>query len=476
MLENYGEYQLLSKIATGGMAEIFLAKHTNSPVTSMPIAIKRILRQFNTNQAFIKMFLAEARIICNITHENIVKIYDFGKFDETYYIAMEYVFGQSLGQLMNKYLQKGRTLPPELVIELTVAVLSGLEFAHNTRDRHGIFLNVVHLDMNPNNILLSYDGKIKLVDFGIAHASYTRTLKNNLQSVQGTYGYLSPEQCQEKPLDRRSDLFSFAVILWELLAGRPLFKQMESDAAILNAIVNDDIPDITKVNPQVPRELGFILQKALQKNREQRYGSAAEMLEDIKRYQSMREFDPQAENFPTVLKREFAAHFIKMNRVLEKAQASYLVDELFKDISEIEEVDLNEKIRAQQEERVASIKKEEAVQEEKERREEVRGWLVPLAVAAVTLVLFFGGLALYLFFPWQSDTVSVFVATMPPETDIFVDGRDAGARTPTELKLVKGRTYVFEFRKDDLVAELPFVPSEEPEKNKIFVKLKKKAP
>jgi len=474
MLETFGEYQLLSKIATGGMAEIFLAKHTNSPVTSMPIAIKRILRQFNANQAFIKMFLAEARIICNITHENIVKIYDFGKNEETYYIAMEYVFGQSLGQLLNKYEQKGRALPMEIVLEVATAVLSGLEFAHNTRDRNGIFLNVVHLDMNPNNILLAYDGKIKLVDFGIAHATYTKVLKNNLQSVQGTYGYLSPEQCQEKPLDRRSDIFSFAVILYEMLAGRPLFKQMESDAAILNAIVNEDIPDITTVNPQVPRELGFILGKALQKNRERRYGSASEMLEDIKRYQSMREFNPQAESLPGVLKREFAAHFIKMNRVLEKAQAAYLMDELFKDIGEIEQVDLNEKIRLQQEELVETVRKNEEAEDEKERRAEVRSWMIPLVAASAVLMLFFAGLAVYLFFPFKSDTVPVFVASLPPEADIFVDGRDAGARTPIELQLTKGRTYVFEFRKGDLVAELPFVPGEKPEQNKILIKLKKK--
>ncbi|HOW50824.1 MAG TPA: serine/threonine-protein kinase [bacterium] len=472
MLERFGEYQLIHKIATGGMAEIFLAKHTNSPVTSMPIAIKRILKQFNNNQAFIKMFLAEARIICNITHEHIVKIYDFGKNEETYYIAMEYVFGQSLGQLLNKYDQKAKTLPMENVLEVATAVLSGLEYAHNTRDRNGMFLNVVHLDMNPNNILLSYDGKIKLVDFGIAHATYTKVLKNNLQSVQGTYGYLSPEQCQEKPLDRRSDIFSFAVILYEMLAGKSLFKQMESDAAILNAIVNDEIPDITTINPQVPRELWFILQKALQKNRERRYGSASEMLDDIKRFQNMREFNPQVESLTAVLKREFAAHFIKMNRILEKAQAAYLMDELFKDIGEIEEVDLNEKIRIQQEEIVQHIRKEEEEEDQQERRAERRSWIWSIGGAVAILVLFFAALGVYLFFPFQKDTVQVFIATMPPEADIFVDGRDAGARTPVELQLVKGRTYVFEFRKEDKVAELPFVPSENPNDNKIFVKLK----
>jgi serine/threonine protein kinase len=315
---------------------------------------------------------------------------------------------------------------------------------------------------------------MKLVDFGIAHATYTKVLKNNLESIQGTYGYLSPEQCQEKDVDRRSDIFSFAVILYEMLSGRPLFKQMESDAGILNAIVNEDIPDITKGNPTVPRELGFILAKALQKTRERRYGSAAEMLDDMRRFQSMREFNPQIEPLPAVLKREFASHFIKLSRVLEKAQAAYLMDEIFKDIGEIEEIDLNEKIRTNKEDAEEQVRRQEDEAEKKEERETAKGWLWTMSIMSVVLVAFFTGLGLYLFYPFKSDTVSVFIATMPPEADIFVDGREAGKKTPTEVTLIKGRTYVFEFRKGDLVAEMPFVPSEKNDDNKLFVRLKKK--
>ncbi len=471
MLERFGDYQLITKIATGGMAEIYLAKHVNSPVTSMPIAIKRILRQHNANSAFIKMFLAEARIICNLTHDHIVKIYDFGRHDDIYYIAMDYVFGQNLGQLLKKYEQKGKTLPLDLILETADAVLEGLDFAHNARDRNGHFLNIVHLDMNPNNILLSYDGRIKLVDFGIAHAAYTQSLDRDLKSVQGTYGYLSPEQCLEQPVDRRSDLFSFGIILYEMVSGKPLFKHMESDAAILHAIVRAPIPDVRSVNPVVPRELAAIIMKALQKDRDKRYASAAEMLADIRRFRSMREFDPQAETLPIILKREFAAHFIKMTQIIEKAQTAYLMDEIFKDIGEIEEVNLAEKIRFSEVEGASERRDDEEEEADPAPR---KSWLLPLIIGATALFLVAGGIALYFLLFSQSETVEVFVSSLPPEADIFVDGRDAGAKTPASLRLIKGRTYIFGFHKGDLAAEIPFVPGKDAEHNKVFVKLRPK--
>jgi len=476
MQERFGDYHLITKIATGGMAEIFLAKHVNSPVTSMPIAIKRILRQHNTNHAFIKMFLAEARIICNLTHDRIVKIYDFGKYDDIYYIAMEYVFGQNLGQLMNRYEQKGKRLPLDLVLNIAAAVLEGLDFAHNARDRNGMFLNIVHLDMNPNNILLSYEGKIKLVDFGIAHASYTSSLKRSLLSIQGTYGYLSPEQCLEQPVDRRSDIFSLGVILYEALSGKPLFKHMESDAAILHAIVHEPIPDIRTVAPEVPREVAAILRKALQKDRNARYSSAAEMLEDIKKFRIMREFDPQTENIPAILKREFASHFIKMTQVIEKAQAAYMMDELFKDIGELEGIDLNEKIRFPEEESASFSRQqieEEKEKEKEEKRRTLKSWLLALTIGLAALIIFFVGLGVYLFYPFKQETVEVFVSTLPPGAEIFVDGKESGVYTPATLNLFKDRSYIFGFRKGDLVGEVVFTPGNVPEKNKVFVKLGK---
>ncbi len=474
MLERFGDYQLITKIATGGMAEIFLAKHVNSPVTSMPVAIKRILRQHNANHAFIKMFLAEARIICNLTHERIVKIYDFGKHDEMYYIAMEYVFGQNLGQLQKKYEQKGKALPLDIALEIAAAVLEGLDFAHDARDRQGHFLNIVHLDMNPNNILLSYDGRVKLVDFGIAHAAYTKSLRRTAETVQGTYGYLSPEQCLDLPVDRRSDLFSLGIILYEIVSGKPLFRRLESDAAILHAIVHDTIPDVRTVNPAVPREISAIIAKALQNDRDRRYSSAAEMLGDIRKFQSMREFDPQAETLPSILKREFASHFIKMTQVLEKAQTAYLMEEIFKDIGEIEEINLEEEVRFHETDLADREREHEEEEEREENRRVFRQMLWPLLIGVCALLLFAGALGIYFFYPFKSEMVEVFVSTLPPEADIFIDGRDAGVKTPTSLKLIKGRTYIFGFHKDDFAGEIPFVPSDKAEENKVFVKLRKR--
>lgn len=273
MLEKFDNYQLLSKIATGGMAEIFLAKHVNSPVNSMPIAIKKVLKKYSDNPTLVKMFLAEARIICNISHENIVKIYDFGKFEDQYFIAMEYVFGQNLGAILEKAAEKGESLPLNFTIEIISAVLCGLDHAHNAQDRNGNFLNIVHLDMNPNNILISYDGKIKVVDFGIANANYTKKLKDSA-GIQGTYAYLSPEQCSGTSVDRRSDIFSVGIILYEMLTGQPLYKDLDSDMAIMNAILYDEVEPIDERMPDIDPNLAKIVMKALEKNPNRRYSSA----------------------------------------------------------------------------------------------------------------------------------------------------------------------------------------------------------
>lgn len=462
MLEKFAEYQLLSKIATGGMAEIYLAKHTNSPVSSMPIAIKKILKQYSTNASFIKMFLSEARIICNISHENIVKIYDFGKVDGLYYIAMEYVFGQNLGTVMNKLQAKGKLLPIDIIIEISISVLHGLDHAHNTKDKNGMFLNVIHLDMNPNNILLSYDGKVKVVDFGIAHATYTKILKNNLESIQGTFGYLSPEQCREEELDRRSDLFSYGIILYEMLSGKPLFKHLESDAVIISNIVSGDIPDIRTVRPDVPPELAGVVMKALSKDRNRRYSTAAEMLEDIRKFQNSIEFSTDAANIPGLIKKEFASHFIKMSKVLEKAQAEYIMDELFKDIGELEEIDLNEKVRMRNDEESGLHK----INHEKKKS------LVPFIVTGAAIVVVLAAIALYFILGKEEPLERVLIFTSPPNAEIFVDGENTGKKTPNELKMKRGKRYIIEFRADNFTGGTNFTPSKSEQENTINMKLK----
>ncbi len=449
MLESFDNYQLLSKIATGGMAEIFLAKHKNSPVNSMPIAIKKILRQYSSNTQLIKMFLSEARIICNINHENIVKIYDFGKYEEQYFIAMEYVFGQNLGLLHNKLQEKKMKLADNLILEIAISVLNGLDHAHNTKDKNGIFLNVVHLDMNPNNILLSYSGKIKVVDFGIASANYTRKMKDSLQSIQGTYGYLSPEQCLEKSLDRRSDIFSLGVILYELFTNQPLFKHLENDAAVLNAILNKPIPEIEDVVPGIDTRIADIIMRALSRDPDQRYSTADEMKRDLQRVYNSLEFNPDADTLPIILKKLFPAHFVKMTKVLERAQTEYLMDELFRDIGDLEELDLKEKMRIKEE-------------QEEERKKREKKPVSATAIIGIALVFALVILGVFAFLSRTSETkmetVSVF--SQPPGAKIFINGENTGEITPAELNLESGKAYIIEFKKDNFIGGMTFVPSE----------------
>ena len=453
MLERFDNYQLLSKIATGGMAEIFLAKHVNSPVNSMPIAIKKVLKKYSDNPTLVKMFLAEARIICNISHENIVKIYDFGKFEDQYFIAMEYVFGQNLGAVIEKLKERDAQIPLNFAIEIISAVLCGLDHAHNAQDRNGNFLNIVHLDMNPNNILISYEGKIKVVDFGIANANYTKKLKDS-SGIQGTYAYLSPEQCSGGDVDRRSDIFSVGIILYEMLTGQPLYKNLDNDMAIVNAILYDEIEPIDERIPDIDPNLAKIVMKALEKNPNRRYATAMDMREDLQLVYNSLEFDPNSEMLPAFMKKLFPAHFIKMTKIIEQAQTEYLMDELFNNIGELEEEDLEDQ-----------KKSEEVVRDKKETPEKkceknkalfskiglVSAILAGLAVIAVILKFLFIDSAV------KVDTVTIF--SSPGGAQIFVNGDDTGKVTPATLQLELKKKYIIEFRKDDMIGGLEFVPT-----------------
>ena len=454
MLEKFDNYQLLSKIATGGMAEIYLARHINSPVNSMPIAIKKVLKKYSSNPTLVKMFLAEARIICNISHENIVKIYDFGKYEDQYFIAMEYVFGQNLGAILEKVYERDQKMPLNLTIEIISAVLCGLDHAHNAQDRNGTFLNIVHLDMNPNNILISYEGKIKVVDFGIANANYTRKIKND-SGIQGTYAYLSPEQCSGLSVDRRSDIFSVGIILYEMLTGKPLYRHLDSDMAIMNSILNDEIEPINELMPEIDPKLAEIVMKALEKNPSNRYATAMDMREDLLRIYNSLEFDPNSEMLPAFVKKLFPAHFIKMTKIIEQAQTEYLMDELFNNIGELEDIDLQSKKREEEEK-----KQKEEEEERREKRKTIISKTSLIAGIVVALVIIVMILKFLFVVPdVEVDMVTVF--SEPGGAQIFVNGEDTGKKTPASLQLELNKQYIIEFRKDDMIGGLEFVPTSE---------------
>ena len=247
----FGNYRLQRRLARGGMAEVFLARLIGVEGFERRVAIKRILPHLSESEEFRAMFLDEARLAAQLTHPNIVHIYDFGKVDDYYFIAMEYVDGVDIGRLIRR--AKERPVPFELAARILADVCAGLHFAHNAVDPIGRKLDVVHRDVTPQNVLVSYDGMVKLVDFGIAKAQFAAG-RTRPGVVKGKYAYMSPEQVEGRPLDGRSDVFSAGICLYEMLTGVPLFRRDDVTASMR------EIRDGKPIHPEkhrrdVPEEL-----------------------------------------------------------------------------------------------------------------------------------------------------------------------------------------------------------------------------
>lgn len=270
----FGPYLLLKQIASGGMAEIYLAKTIGLGGFEKYLAIKTILKEYSQDSHFINMLIEEAKIAVQLTHPNIVQVFDLGKIEDTYYIAMEYIDGTDIFKLMKKVTKIGIELPIDSCVYIAHEICSGLEYAHNKRDPHGRPLKIVHRDISPQNILISYAGEIKIVDFGIAKAS-SKVSQTQAGVIKGKYYYMSPEQAWGDPVDHRTDIFSTGIILYEMLAGRMVY--LESNFEILiDRVRKANIPPLSKYRRDVPKELEDIIMKALQRFPEDRYQSAGE--------------------------------------------------------------------------------------------------------------------------------------------------------------------------------------------------------
>jgi serine/threonine protein kinase len=275
-------YDLLRKLATGGMAEIFLAKQSGLEGFEKVVVIKRILRHLAADEEFVSMFLDEARIAAKLSHPNIVQIYDLGKADDSYYIAMEYVSGRNVQHIMNKAADADGMIPVEHVCRIMAGVCDGLYYAHSRKDYDGKPLNIVHRDISPQNILVSFAGGVKVVDFGIAKAS-TQLAQTRAGVLKGKYAYMSPEQVRGQKVDHRSDVFSVGLVMYEALTGRRAFER-ESSLKTLKAIVQEKPLNPRELNPEVPMEVVKLLSKALEKNPDRRYANAQEMQLAIEDY------------------------------------------------------------------------------------------------------------------------------------------------------------------------------------------------
>ena len=269
----FGHFILSRRLARGGMAEVFLARQRGLEGFDRRVAVKRILPHLSERADFVKMFLDEARLAARLSHPNIVHIYEFGKVDQDYFIAMEYVDGVHAGQLIKRAGEEA--LPPVLVARIGADAASALAYAHRLEDADGKELHVVHRDISPQNLMISYDGVVKLVDFGIAKAVAGAGEETQPGVVKGKYAYMSPEQTVGKSLDGRSDVFSLALVLWELLAGRHVVDR-GSPADAMRAIRDGRFPRIEQVVPSIPAPLATALDHALAVDRDER-ATAAEL-------------------------------------------------------------------------------------------------------------------------------------------------------------------------------------------------------
>jgi len=278
---SFGRYQLLKKLAAGGMAEVYLARQSGLEGFEKLVVIKRILPHLAGDEEFVQMFLNEARIAARFNHANIVQIYDLGKMEETYFIGMEYVHGEDLGRVMRKAWNAGTWIPPQLALRVIAQACEGLHYAHTKADDSGQPLNVVHRDISPQNILVSFDGGVKVVDFGIAKAADSAS-NTRSGTLKGKYAYMSSEQAQGKAVDARTDVFALGLVLYELLTGvRPLKR--DTDIQTLQAALQCEIEPPSKV-ASISDTLDPLIMKALTRRADDRYNSARDFQLAIEDY------------------------------------------------------------------------------------------------------------------------------------------------------------------------------------------------
>ena len=314
--QQIGRYRLLKRLALGGMAEIRLARQAGAQGFEKLVVIKRILPHLAENPEFVEMFLDEARLVAHLTHPNIAQIYDLGHEDGSYFIAMEHVHGENLRTVLKRRRELALgPLPAPLVARIGAACCQALAYAHAATDAGGRPLNVVHRDVSPQNLLLAYDGQVKVVDFGIAKAA-TQVVVTRTGVLKGKYSYMSPEHCRGDPLDGRSDLFALGVVLWELVSGRRLYSR-KTDMQTFMAICNEPPPSLASIGIEVPEALEAVIRRALDKDREARFADGYEMADALERYLRQTEAPVTQRGLAAEMERLFSERIAGWRAVLQ---------------------------------------------------------------------------------------------------------------------------------------------------------------
>jgi serine/threonine protein kinase len=279
-----GKYEILRPLARGGMAELYLARPRSLPGFEKLLALKRVLPELARKKDVVQMFLDEARLAATLEHPNVIQTYDVGVVDGNYFMAMEFLHGQSLAAVLHQLDQRGERAPLDVALEIAIRVCAGLHYAHERRSSDGRSLGIVHRDVSPQNVFVTYEGGVKLIDFGVAKAA-TQMNKTNHGTIKGKLSYLSPEQIRCEPLDRRSDLFSLGIVMYEMTLGRRPFPG-GSDFAVIKQITEETVKPPSVLDREYPPSLERVVMRMLERDRDQRQQSAREIgheLEDVAR-------------------------------------------------------------------------------------------------------------------------------------------------------------------------------------------------
>lgn len=321
--EQLGRYRILGLLATGGMAEIYLAKLFGPERFTKPVAVKRILPHLASNVSFRNMFLDEARLVAGIQHTNVVAVHELCEEQDSLYLVMEYLEGESLANVLNHQFMAKQRFDVETVAYVMAEAAAGLHAAHELTGEDGKLLGLVHRDVSPQNIFLCYDGGVKIIDFGVAkardRASYTKT-----GEAKGKFAYMAPEQVNGSPIDRRTDLFALGVVLFEMLSGNRLYKT-DNHAAIVRAICDDPVPNILERRRDVPEALAAIVTKALQKNPQDRYRSGADFRKDLLQFLSQHAQERSQQGKSGTAPRDELSHWLEARFAQEKEKKRAMI-------------------------------------------------------------------------------------------------------------------------------------------------------
>jgi eukaryotic-like serine/threonine-protein kinase len=302
--ERFGRYVLLDRVALGGMAEVFRAVMPGAQGFQRTFVVKRIIGERAQSPYFVEMFVREARINAVLHHPNIVQVFDFGEVGGTYFLAMEYVRGRDVSAIARRLRQRARPCPVGVAAFIVHEVAEALAYAHALTSPDGTPLNVVHRDVSPSNIICQRAGGVKLLDFGIAHALTEPEGERAQRMFKGKVAYIAPERIKNQPADSRADLFSLGVVLWELLAGRKLFRG-KTEVETLHNVLEMPVPALSALRPDVPTELDRIVARALARDPAERYATAHQLVEDLDEVLTSVRYQPRA--LPALLRELFGA-------------------------------------------------------------------------------------------------------------------------------------------------------------------------